>query len=400
MHNRFLLFFILIAIALCQPALALSDNVFTVKNINVDVTSSSAADARENAFNNAQLLAFEELINRVLPEELIQSFEMPELSTVSLLVKDYEITEEKLSSVRYIGTYTFRFKEDKVKEFLDQSGMYYTDVGSKPILVIPFFQTATHTLLWNRDENPWLQAWSRNNNLQGLVPFVVPIGDLEDVSTISDNGLIAYDHDAMQNMVSRYNAGEASLISAIPQWTGTGHGDSETPDYVDIHIYSTAGTLPRLSSTLKITAAEGETDEQLYDRIVNLVRNTFQQKWKDRTLVDPNQSNSIRASVKFVSMSEWIETQKALNKVAGINEVKLLSISPNEASVELKFQGSAQRLRLALLQVDLILSSPVLRVSVKDIHNPYLNNPFNNMGNQQAGTPLVYDLYLSKYKQR
>ena len=63
MHNRFLLFFIIITISLCQPALALSDNVFTVKNINVDVTSSSAADARESAFNSAQLLAFEELVD-------------------------------------------------------------------------------------------------------------------------------------------------------------------------------------------------------------------------------------------------------------------------------------------------------------------------------------------------
>ena len=219
-----------------------------------------------------------------------------------------------------------KHKKDKVKEFLDQSGMYYTDVGSKPILVIPFYQTATQTFLWNKEENPWLAAWSRNKHLQGLVPFIVPIGDLDDVSAISNNGLLAYDYDAMQSMTSRYNAGEASLISAIPQWTGMGEGNSLLPDYIDIHIYSTTGSLPRLSSTLKIKAIKGETQENLYDRAVDLVKNTFQQKWKDRTLVDPNQSNSIRANVNFISMSEWIETQKALNSVAGISEIKLLSI--------------------------------------------------------------------------
>jgi hypothetical protein len=44
--------------------------------------------------------------------------------------------------------------------------------------------------------------------------------------------------------------------------------------------------------------------------------------------------------------------------VQGITDMKVKSVTPREAQVELQFSGSVDRLRLMLAQSDLVLSSP------------------------------------------
>ena len=101
-------------LAIVSPVMA--DNpVFTVEGVQVDVTASNALEAKSKAFEQAQADAFEIMAGRMLPEAQAQQFQMPELSTISLFIQDFEVTKEQLSSVRYLGTYTFRFKDEAVR---------------------------------------------------------------------------------------------------------------------------------------------------------------------------------------------------------------------------------------------------------------------------------------------
>lgn len=109
------------ALVMAAPALA-APELYNVSNINVDVTAENALKAREEAFVQAQVKAFEELAGRILPEERFSSYTAPSADIISRLIQDYEVSDEKLAAKRYIGTYVFRFRRSAVDKYLGITG--------------------------------------------------------------------------------------------------------------------------------------------------------------------------------------------------------------------------------------------------------------------------------------
>lgn len=382
---RTVLCMLLVTFLIAGPALAQSE-LFTIENVIVDVTAKNALEARNQAFEKAQQQAFITLAERMLSEAEAQTLAPPETLLISSLIQDYEVTAEKLSTVRYVGTYTFRFKDSAVRQYFSGQGVQYTDVGSKPLLVLPFFQFGERTVLWS-PYNAWIQAWNRAENLGGLVPLMVPMGDLQDVKDIGDEEALTYDQHRLAGLLTRYEAGEAVLLIAIPDANlslVTGDQESAT-GALSVHIYRTDRAGPEYVQQIVETARPGQTKGQLLDQAVRSVHKTLQKDWKTKTLAAASESNRIHVQVAFKNLQEWSETQKSLQRVYGINEVILRSLSPKSAQIDLVFQGTADRLRLALQQADMTLSEP--RISMAGYNGKY----------QNLSQPLVYDLYMNKF---
>ena len=147
-----------------------------------------------------------------------------------------------------------------------QQGARYTDVSSKPVLVLPFYQWGAQTILWN-EQNPFFAAWKRTNTYQGLVPVILPIGDLMDVSDIGQSDALSYDPQKLVAMTKRYRAGESVILVAIPRWTEnavmTGETADKMPSYIDIALYRTDRAAPEFSRSLQIRPSNGDTTDRL-----------------------------------------------------------------------------------------------------------------------------------------
>lgn len=378
-----------IMLLIATPALAAQDPAFVITGVKVDVTAEDATAARDQAFIQAQQAAFRQLAERMIPEDDLTSFKMPDDSTLSTFVNDFEVTQEQLSHIQYIGTYTFRFKSDAVRSYLSGSGVSYTDVSSKPVLVLPYYEWGTRMILWGRD-NPWLGAWTRAERQQGLVPLTVPIGDLQDVADMGDSDALTYDEQSLYRMVNRYGAGEAVIVIATPVWAAD-TAETQLPAEIRIAMYRTDRGKPERSGEVNIASEKTDSAAALLDRTVQAVQKILQKDWKSRTLVSASQSNNLQVRVKFVTMQEWVDTQQKLRRVQGVSEVRLLSLKPGQAHVELLFQGSEDRLRLALAQADMTLTAP--QVSFIDYTSDNAASPYE----PRPASPLVYDLYLNKY---
>lgn len=376
--------FILLALA-SAPAMA-EDAPFTVSGVKVDITADNAADAREKAFAQAQENAFRQLAGRLLPEEEMTTFKAPESSAISTMVNDFEITQEQISTVQYIGTYTFRFNKDSVLTFLGASGASYSDVASRPVLILPYYQWGSRNLLWGSD-NAWLAAWARSESAGGLVPVTIPIGDVMDVADMGDADALTYNPANLARMLGRYDAGEAVIVIASPVWAAD-QPETQIPAALDIMIYRTDSDRPVLQQELKTTTNPEDSAAVLFDRAVQETQKALQGDWKSRTQVTSSEgNNSLNVRVRFATMKEWIETQKALRAVQGILAVNLMSLKPGQANIELSFQGTEEKLRLALGQSDMALSPPQTEFV-----------PFAHGGAPAGSPPPVYDLYLNKFK--
>lgn len=363
------------------------DPLFTVSGVRVDVTAESAVKARTEAFEKAQQDAFKMLAERLLPEEDAKVFTPPASTTISPMVRDFEITGEQLSRVQYIGTYTFRFKENAIRSFFADKNVSFTSVRSKPVLILPFYQIGTKTALWG-DSNPWLNAWGRTDTRQGLVPVQVPIGDIADVKDMNDTQALTYNADSLHNMVARYGAGEAIILIGQPRWHGTAAAGTD-PDSMDIMIYRTDLGAPTFVKTISVTAGDKRDSETLYDTAVRQTRQAFQSDWKNKTSVQMgalSEKSTLNARVRFSSLREWSETQKALRKVPAISYMRVVRLSPKQAEIELSYNGSEDRLRLALAQSDITLSNP---------QAVYVETGYGYQQQDQAGGTMLYDLYLN-----
>ena len=364
------------------PALAAED-LYTVEGVKVDVTAENALAARDQAFIKAQEEAFKTLASRMLSETGAESVAVPESATISTMIQDYEITEEKLSAVRYIGTYTFRFRDSAVKQYFVGSNVQYTDVSSRPVLILPFYQPEARALLWS-PYNPWIQAWNRADSLGGLVPIIVPLGDLQDVKDIGEDEALTYDDRGLANILGRYDAGEAVVAIAIPDANlALVSGDQEpATGSLAVHIYRTDQGSPEKVQEIIMTASS-QNRAQMLDDAVKKVHAALQKDWKQKTMVQPaTQKNMMQVRVPFANLDEWSQIQRTLERVHGISQITLRSLSPKFARVDLIYQGDEARLRLALQQANVTLSAPA-----------YTQAGYSATSSAQ---PPVYDLYVNR----
>ncbi len=348
----------------------LADDVFTVSAVKVDVTAENAVAARERAFAQAQSAAFSALAVKLLGDADAATYTVPDPQVISLMIKDFEITDERLSAVQYIGTYTFRFDGDAVRNHFKVRGVHYTDVESKPVLILPFYQRGSRMVLW-QDDNPWLQAWSSQAEPPGqLVPVIVPLGDIRDVGDIGDNESLTYQRDRLQSILNRYGAGEAIILIAAP-----GQDAGGVPSNLGILMYRTDRSGPEYVRTLKILPDAGMNSAGLYEKAEKEVRAAIQKDWKTQTVIDPVlDRGEMTVMVRYSTMQQWVETRQAMRRVPAISDMRVTSVTPREARVELQFVGDESRLRLALEQADMIL------------------NP-SQIGPAEA----MYEVYLKKY---
>lgn len=354
------------------------DPLFTVHGVRVDVTAASAVAARTEAFEKAQQDAFKMLAERLLPESEAQEFQVPPSTTISPMVKDFEITGEQLSRVQYIGTYTFRFKESAIRNFFADKNVSFSDVRSKPVLILPFYQWGSKNVLWG-ENNPWLAAWGKTDTRQGLVPVQVPIGDISDVKDIGDAQALTYSTDNLHSMIQRYGAGEAIIVIAAPKWEG-GDGNGE-PVSLEMMIYRTDLGAPSFVKTVNVTTQEKAGTETIFEAGVRAVRQTFQSDWKSKTVAQAAESNILKARVRFASLREWADTQKALRDVNGISYMRVVRLAPKQAEIEITYNGTEDRLRLALSQANMSLSEP--------------QASYMDASDYGAAPSMMYDLYMN-----
>lgn len=360
------------------PIAKAEDPLFTVHGVRVDVTAESAVAARTEAFEKAQQDAFKMLAERLLPESDAQEFQVPPGTTISPMVKDFEITGEQLSRIQYIGTYTFRFKESAIRNFFADKNVSFSDVRSKPVLILPFYQWGSKNVLWG-ENNPWLAAWGQTDTRQGLVPVQVPIGDISDVKDIGDAQALTYSTDNLHSMIQRYGAGEAIIVIAAPKWEG-GDGNGE-PVSLEMMIYRTDLGAPAFVKTVSVTTQEKNGTETIFDAGVRAVRQTFQSDWKSKTVAQAAESNILKARVRFASLREWADTQKALREVNGISYMRVVRLAPKQAEIEITYSGTEDRLRLALSQANMSLSEP--------------QASYMDASDYGAAPAMMYDLYMN-----
>src|SRR5258708_10237993 len=132
---------------------------FTVRNVAVDRTASTAAAAREAALVDGQRTALRRLFERLVPRSEYRRLPNLPDSRISDVVENFEVQSERTSAVRYIASLTYRFRGDDVRNLLRNANIPFAETYAKPYLVLPVLRDHGGALLWD-DRNPARAAWA------------------------------------------------------------------------------------------------------------------------------------------------------------------------------------------------------------------------------------------------
>ena len=345
-HSR-LLAALFIAAMLCWPAQFARADVFEVKNVGVDVKAATAAEARQQALAQAERRAFYVLISRMTlseDEERIPEFTNAEIASY---VRDFSVAREKASSVRYIARLNYRFKPDAIRGLLRSYNVPFAETPSKPMVVLPVYEVGASAVLWD-EPNPWRQAWSGRDRPEGLVPLIVPIGDLSDISTVGVSEAMAGDTNRLGVIAERYAA--AGTIVAH---------NNQTADPASGRQMMTV-TLLRPSDPIEVEYRtdsyiqnEAETPDAMMARVTEATAKRIENVWKRQNLISQSGTGVLAVTIPITGLKDWLTIRDQLSRVGIIRESEIVLMSKDQVRVNVHFVGGAEQLITALEQANL-----------------------------------------------
>ena len=324
-------------------------SLYTVSNVAVDATSQSAVQARDIARADGERRAFLTLLQRLTLQQ--DWSRLPKVSDADLfdLVQDFEVDSERSSTVRYLATLTFRFRPEAVRRLLRDQGIPFTETRSKPLVVLPVLTTGGGSLLWD-DPNPWRAAWTKLVVQGGLVPMQVPLGELADVQAIDADQAVKGDKDALAAIGRRYGDDDVLMTQA----TLSGSGDQRVVQTTTARYGAGFSDQTWVGS---VTANAGESDDDLYARVAASVIADVNEAWKKSTLLRSGDTQSLVVVVPVSGgLKSWVTVRERLQSIPTIQRATLLSLTPTDARVEIRYVGDPAQLQLVLSQRDLTLA--------------------------------------------
>ena len=197
-------------------------SIFAVQGVDVDVTSTDAAAAKNQALMDVQVKAFYQLVERLGTPELAAELQQklkPE--DIAPYLRSLSIEKETSAPGRYIGRFTVRFLPQKMQKFFGDYGIRVPTQQADPVLIVPVFRGPDGNKLW--EDNPWRKAWIDLKGEQGIVPIIVPLGDLEDTETLSVDDALKGDAIRLEALRKRYGAPSLLVAQAQPTEDGGLH---------------------------------------------------------------------------------------------------------------------------------------------------------------------------------
>jgi len=340
-----------VSVAVPQPGAAAVRDVFVVQDVVVDVTAETAAEAREKALADGQARAFRTLLERLTLK--IEHKGLPDLSPeeIAALVNDFSVADEKTSSVRYLARLTFRFKHEEFRKLLNDYGFSFAETVSKPVLVLPVFQDAGALILWD-DPNPWRDAWAGRVKKQGLVPTLLPLGDLTDIGTIGAEQAMDGDLQRLAAIAKRYGATDSLVVFGVLQL------DAAKAKRVLEVFFTRFGSQHReQTEVVSYTQNDGETVPGLLARAAQDLTAIVEDNWKRDNILQFSRAGSIAAVVPITRLKDWLEVRARLANVAVVRRTEMVLLSQAQVRINLHYIGETEQLASALEQADLKLTN-------------------------------------------
>ena len=323
---------------------AQSVDPFTVEEVPIDATAVDTEKARRRALAMGRANAFSLLLRRLANTADYAKLPKMDDSSIIQMINGFSVREEKISAIRYLALMTVRFKPDAIRRLLKEAEVSYVDTPSRPILVLPVYRVGNRTTLWE-PPNPWRDAWGRAPLKGGLVPFMLALGDLNDLRSIDAKSALTGDKKKLAAIARQYDAGEV-LVALAAQ----APGDADKPR-LDISLWRYVPLTNSFRVAGRFRAVEGKDREAVFVAAATAVARRIESSWKrENQAIIGGEPKIVRVLVPIESLGQWTEIRQRISEVPVVKSTQVVQLSRQQAELELKYVGDLDRLRAGLAQ--------------------------------------------------
>jgi hypothetical protein len=332
-------------------AQAQSVDLFSLRNVQVDIQSSNVAQARDEALMEAQRQAYPLLMQRLISQS--DWGRIPKLSDKELqdIVLDVGIDQEKRSNVRYLASLSVRFKPEAVRRILRNANLAYAEWRGRPVAVIPVYMSDSGPLLFEPG-NPWREVW-KGPASQGIVPMAVPnppAADLADPALSAAAAAIA-SPDTLTSYAAKAVTQDVLIVVAQPKAL---EGNKVR---LDVTLTGQGPVAGPLSGTRPYEGQPGESFDTVMRRAVEDIVRTANESWKNSNILQFDHPADLAVTVPLTGgLAEWTQIRDKLVRVTPVRSYDTQSIAKTEVQLVLHTVGDQRQLEQVLTQNGLVLS--------------------------------------------
>jgi hypothetical protein len=201
-------------------------------------------------------------------------------------------------------------------------------------------------------------AWSERPAGSGPGRLVLPLGDAGDLAAIDAEKAGSGKSEALTAITQRNRGSEAVVVVA----TARRQGEKLAGLDISVKRYRYGHLVDTQASSFEADAAESEAE--FLKRAAESTAAEIESGAKRNAGARSDQPVSLAVTVPITSLGEWVQVRDRLASVSAIRKIDLLSLSRQEARIEVKYVGSQDQLKSSLAEVNLDLGGgdPIWRI--------------------------------------
>jgi hypothetical protein len=330
-----------------DPAASVAE-VYWLRGVEVDRSAATASLAREQAILDGQRLAWRRLLARIAPADSRAGLGNLPAAELAGLIDSFEVESERGSGTRWIGAFGFRFRPAAVRDLLRSRGVAYAETPGRRVLVVPVLVQDGQALLWEED-NLWRTGWASLPPSDGLQPWSLPSGDLEDVALMAADQAASIDRPRLRALAER-NRAQGAIVAAAELDLDAPGGPA-----VNIQFVRTGAAAPNTDWSATFRLGPRETPEAAWPRLAAAAAALIEERWKAEVSTHGGETTLLRAAIPVASLDEWVLVRRRLAEIASVRQVDLLVLGRGGAIVDILHEGAVETLRTALALRDMAL---------------------------------------------
>lgn len=371
---------LLAAAAVSAPAAA-EENIFWVRDMPAKGTGKSDRAARRNAALNAAPAALDRLLRRLTSARDHEYLPPVPPERARAMVRGLEVVHGKRRKIKggraFDGALSYLFRPRAVGAFLRSEEFAWSSRRSDPVLVLTVWRDETGAILWD-DPNPWRDAWIAAGREPGLVPVVLPEGNLKDLQTIGANQAMERDAERLAAIAGAYGAKQVLVAAAAAAGEAGSEGDDRQGVREDSQENGQrdgqengqgygqgsgeAGGLTVSAILFNLRSGDFEEFEPITaggetamaDAAAGL-NAWLQERWKDRVIVPEGPVATTRVVFRFDDLAAWVRVRENLVAAPSVTDHRVIAFSRGEAQLALTHRGNADDLAGRLPAFGLLL---------------------------------------------
>jgi len=310
-----------------------SKDVFDSNYIDINIETLNANETKLNSINEVKHITLNQLANKILNikskkkfNQIIRNYISTDQLTKNIIIEDEIITNEK-----YIAKIKINLNREKIVNLLRNNKINYTDIQSKPFLVISSYNINFINIGLDKNKSFNNFLIHKANKEDDLLNYSFPNLDANDRYILPYEKIIKQDNNAFNLLLNKYNLNNVIFIKILK---------SKVNNIIDVNILIYNSRYFLNIGNFNLSYSDFESENELFEFISDKLLIYMNEWWKKKYQINNSKFNVIECKILSKSFKNLIKINSDIKNLSQVKNVKTKKIQINNNIIEIYYYGN------------------------------------------------------------